>query len=333
MQHSPRWKVVITDYNYADLNIERTVLTQWDAQVVPAQCATPEQVAEVGEEADALISQYAPITKGVIVSLSRCKVLGRYGIGVDNIDVEAATESGIAVVSVPSYCEDEVSDHALAMLLSWARRIPHYAAEIRGQTWDWKSGCPIYRLQGKVLGLLGFGKIARTLASKAKAIGFQMIAHDPYLPPEIFTREGVASVSFDELLSQSDFLSLHIPLTPKTRHLIDANALAKMKLTACLINTSRGAVVNEGALTKALQSGWLAGACLDVMETEPPCESNPLLTMDQVLLSPHVGWYSEESQVDLRRKLAENIGRALSGLLPDGLVNREVEGQFRDSTA
>lgn len=323
------WTVVITDYNYPDLLIEEEELSRWKARVVPAQCATPEEVLTVGRDADALISQYAPITRQVIEGLARCKALGRYGIGVDNIDVEAATARGIAVINVPSYCEEEVSDHTLALLLSWARRIPHYVEEIRQGVWDWKTGRPIHRLQGKTLGLLGFGKIARLVAKKAKALGFEVIAHDPYLPDEIFTREGVKKVTFEDLLAASDFLSIHVPLTPSTRHLIDEKALAKMKPTACIINTSRGGVIDEKALVKALQEGRLAGACLDVTEPEPPSVQNPLLKMKQVLCTPHVAWYSEESQIDLRRKIARDVGRALNGLLPEGLVNRELACNFR----
>ncbi|HAF70565.1 MAG: D-isomer specific 2-hydroxyacid dehydrogenase, NAD-binding [Acetothermia bacterium 64_32] len=325
------WTVVVTDFNYPDLSIEERELAQWDARVIPAQCTTPEEVLKACRDADALISQYAPITREVIQGLTRCKALGRYGIGVDNIDVQAATERGIAVVNVPSYCEDEVSDHALAMLLAWARRIPHYTEEIRRGAWDWKTGRPIHRLRGQVLGLLGFGKIARLVARKAKAFGLEVIAHDPYLPGEAFAEEGVEKVEFDDLLARSDFLSIHVPLTESTRHLIDAEALAKMKPTCCLINTSRGGVVDQQALIRALQEGRIAGACLDVTDPEPPNPKNPLLKMPQVLLSPHVAWYSEESQIDLRRKIAADIGRALNGLLPTGLVNRELAANFRQA--
>ncbi|MCD6558619.1 MAG: C-terminal binding protein [Palaeococcus sp.] len=323
-------KVVVTDYNYTDLTIEERELVQWNAQVVPAQCTTPEEVIKVGKDADALISQYAPITAEVIANLDRCKAIGRYGIGVDNIDVAAATARGIAVINVPSYCEDEVSDHALAMLLAWARRIPHYTEEIRRGTWDWKTGCPIYRLRGQVLSLLGFGKIARLLARKAKALGLEVIAYDPYLADEVFGREDVKRVTLDDLFAQSDFLSVHVPLTSETRHLINEKALAQMKPTVCIINTSRGPVVDEAALAKAIQEGVIAGACLDVMEEEPPANNNPLLQLDQVIFSPHVGWYSEEAQTELRGKIAEDIGRALTGVRPYGLVNKELASRFRE---
>jgi D-3-phosphoglycerate dehydrogenase len=331
MGSKAKWRVVVTDYNYPDLSIEEQELARWDAQVIPAQCRTPEEVLAVAKEADALISQYAPITREVIYGLKNCKAIGRYGIGVDNIDVQAATERGIAVINVPSYCEEEVSDHTIALLLAWTRRIVHYATEIRQGTWDWKTGRPIHRLQGQTLGLLGFGKIARLVAKKAKAFGLKIIAYDPYLPDEIFVSEGVERVSLEDLLAKSDFLSIHVPLTESTRYLINRETIVKMKPTACLINTSRGGIVDEQALIWALQEGRLAGACLDVLDPEPPQKENPLLTMYQVILSPHVAWYSEESQFELRKRIAQNIGKTLHGLLPQGLVNQELKGRFRIS--
>lgn len=324
-----RWTVVVTDYNYADLSVETEELARWNAQVIPAQCKTPEEVLAVAEEVDALISQYAPITQKVIHGVRRCRAIGRYGIGVDNIDVPAATARGIAVINVPSYCEEEVSDHALAMLLAWARRIVHYAEETRNGIWDWKTGQPIRRLQGQFLGLLGLGKIARLMARKAKVLGLNVVAYDPYLPDAIFVEAGVERVGLDELLARSDFLSIHVPLTDNTRHLLNRETLAKMKPSACLINTSRGGVVEEKALVEALQKGRLAGACLDVMDLEPPQGKNPLLKMPQVILSPHVAWYSEESQLELRKNIARDIGRALHGFLPYGLVNRELAQRFQ----
>lgn len=321
--------MVVTDYNYADLEIEKEVLFRWNAMVTGFHCTGPQEVIEAAKDADAIISQYAPVTADVLNTLQNLKAVGRYGIGVDNIDVAVATERGIAVINVPSYCEEEVSDHALAMLLAWVRKIPHYAFEVRNGVWDWKTGRPICRLRGKVLGLLGFGKIARHLAAKARALGLVVVAHDPYLPEEAFSRSGVKRVGFEELLAQSDFLSIHVPLTSETHHLINADALAQMKPTACLINTSRGAVVDERALVEALKRGQLAGACLDVMEKEPPDPENELLKMPQVLISPHVAWYSEESERELRRKIANDIGRALNGLLPEGLVNRELAPRFK----
>lgn len=324
-----RWKVLVTDHSYPDINIERETLTSWNADISAINCVTAEDVMEAGNEADALITQYAPLTAAVFRALTNCKVVGRYGTGVDNIDVTAATDKGIAVVNVPSYCEDEVSDHALAMLLAWARRIPHYTAEMRRGTWDWMSGRPMRRLRGQVLGCLGFGKIARLLAVKAQSLGMQVLAHDPFVTDGTFEAAGVERATFDHILGRSDFLSVHVPLTEHTHHLVDSSAIAKMKSTACIINTSRGPVIDEHALAEALTDGRLAGACLDVLETEPPQKGSPLITMEQVLLSPHMAWYSEQSQEDLRRSLAEDIGRALNGQMPKGLVNGAFIKGFR----
>lgn len=329
MTNGAQWTVVVSDYNYPDLTIEETILARWGARVVPAQCQTPEEVLAAAREADAIISQYAPITRQVITALTRCKAIGRYGIGVDNIDVDAATERNIAVINVPSYCEEEVSDHVLAFLLSWARRITHYTQEVRQGVWDWKTGRPISRLRGKVLGLLGFGKIARLVARKAKVFGLKIIAYDPYAADEVFVEEEVERVDFDQLLKESDFLSIHVPLTSETRHLITAESLSKMKSTACLINTARGGIVDKEALFHALKTWKLAGACLDVFDPEPPDPNDPLLRLPQVLWSPHAAWYSEDSLTELRSKLAEDIGRAINGLLPQGLVNRCLAKQFR----
>lgn len=330
MAGEARWTVVVSDYNYPDLSIEERELARWGARVVPAQCRTPEEVLAAAEEADAIMSQYAPITKEVIAGLKRCKVIGRYGVGVDNVDVAAATERHIAVVNVPSYCEDEVADHVMAFLLAWARRIVHYTDQVRQGAWDWKTGRPIYRLRGQVLGLLGFGKIARRVAQKAQAFGLKVIAHDPFVDEEVFAAHGVERVDFARLFEESDFLSIHIPLTPETRHLVNAACLAKMKPTACLINTARGGIVDKEALFQALKAGKIAGACLDVADPEPPDPNDPLRTLPQVLWSPHVAWYSEGSLVELRSKLAQNVGKALNGLLPEGLVNRALAGRFRN---
>ncbi len=323
-----KWTVLISDFPYADNEIEREALAMWGADVIAAQCRTPQDVISAGRNVDAIILNFAPITEEVIASLTRCRALGRFGIGVDTIDVSAATKRGIAVINVPSYCEDEVSDHALGLLMAWARRIPHYTEEIRNGVWDWKTWRPVYRLRGQVLGLLGFGKIARVLARKATALGMEVIAHDPYVPDAIFEEKGVPSVSWNKLLSRSDYLSIHVPLTSETQHLINADSLSQMKATACLINTSRGAVVDEAALVRALQDNALAGACLDVLENESPATDNPLLRLPQVLLTPHVAWYSEESQVELRQTVSDDVGRALNGILPRGLVNKELEKLF-----
>jgi len=319
-----RYKVVVSDYDYADLGIEREILREIGAELVPSQCRTEEEVLEVARDADAILSQYAPISRRVIESLSKCKVIGRYGIGVDTIDVEAATERGIAVVNVPSYCEDEVSDHTLALILACTRKIVQFTADVKGGKWDWKRGRPIFRLRGQTLGLVAFGKIPKLVAKKARALGLNVIAYDPYVPEEEFARFGVKKVGFDELLQEADIISVHTPLTEETRHMFSTREFRAMKRSAYIINTSRGPVIDEKALCDALTSGEIAGAGLDVLEEEPPKGDNPLLRLDNVVLTPHVAWYSEDSQEELRTKLAQDIARVLTGKIPEGFVNPEV---------
>jgi len=325
-----RWTVLVTDYDYPDLEIERKTLTAWRVRLASAQCTTPEQVIDHAGDVNALMTQFAPITKEVLDNLPHCTVVGRYGIGVDNIDVDTATARGIAVVNVPSYCEEEVAEHTIALLFGWARRVCYYTHEIQNNRWDWKTGRPIHKVQDSVLGIIGFGKIGRAVARKANALGMEVIAHDPYLPEQEFSQRDVKSVPLDDLLRASDFVSLHVPLTLGTRHFINDSALALMKHTACLINTSRGPVVDMKALADALRKKRIAGACLDVTEPEPLGRQSPLLQMKNALLTPHVAWYSDRSQVLLRSRLSEDVGRALHGIRPYGLVNTELASTFKE---
>ena len=252
------------------------------------------------------------------------KVVGRTGIGVDVIDVPAATRHNVVVTNVPSYCEEEVSDHAMALLLSCVRRTALYTPAVRSGVWDWKIGHPIARLRGCTLGLVGFGKIPRVLVPKAKAFGLNVITYDPYLDPELARKEGVEPVDFDTLLAQSDFVSIHCPLTDATRGLFGRESFERMKPGAFVINTARGGVVDLPALTDALRSKSIAGAGLDVMPKEPPEASEPLLELDNVVLTPHVSWYSEESIVDLQASIGRNVALVCAGNRPGAVVNPEV---------
>jgi len=236
------------------------------------------------------------------------------------IDVPAATEHGVVVTNVPSYCEDEVSDHAMALLLSCARRTALYTAAVRAGTWDWKIGRPIGRLWGCTLGLVGMGKIPRMLVPKATAFGLSVIAYDPYVSAEA----GVEMVDFDGLLARSDFISVHCPLTGETEGLFGAEAFAKMKRTAFLINTARGGIVDLAALAEALQAKEIAGVGFDVLPQEPPAPGEALLAMENVVLSPHVAWYSEDSIVDLQASVGRNVGMVCAGRKPGAIVNPEV---------
>ncbi len=317
-----RFKVVVTDYVFPSLDIERSVLGPLGAELVPMQAASDDHLLDAVGDADALLVCYAPVTKRVIDRADRCRVIARYGIGVDNVDLAAAAEKGIIVTNVPDYCVDEVSDHALALLLACARRIAFLDRRVRAGRWNVKDAVPTYRLRGQVLGLVGFGKIPKLLASKVAAVGLQCIGFDPFIDEATFARLGVRKVDFETLLREADFVSIHAPLTSETRGFIGETALRAMKPTAYLINTARGPLVNENALARALTEGWIAGAALDVIETEPPTQGHPLLGLDNLILTPHVAFYSETSLQELQRKASEEVARVLSGQSPRYPVNK-----------
>lgn len=317
--------VVITDHGYPDDRPEREALAETGARIVIAQCRTPEEVLKACREADGVIVRMAPVPRPVIERLRRCKVISRYGIGVDNVDVKAATERGIPVANVPDYCYDEVSEHALALLLACARRVVESDRLVRAGEGPRSESLPVRRIRGSVLGLLALGAIARTLAGKARGLGFsRILAHDPFVKPEQARALGVDLVDLDTLLRESDYLSVHAPLLDSTRHLLGRETLAKMKPGAVLVNTSRGPVVDEAALLDALKAGRLAAAGLDVFEKEPIPADHPLLALPNVVATAHLGWYSLEARTDLQRRAAEAVAKVLLGGRPDHVVNREV---------
>jgi len=314
-------KVVVTDYDYPSLDLERKVLEEIDPEFVGAHCTTEEEIITAAKDADGILNQYAPITERVIKSLDRCKVICRYGVGVDSIDVEAATARGIMVANIPDYCVDEVSTHTMALILACARKVPYLSAMVKKGKWDFMLGKPLFRSRGSVLGLFGLGRIGRAVVGKAKDFGFQIIAYDPYVSEAL---EKVQLVSFSELLSNSDFVSVHAPLTEETKHAFGKGEFKAMKKDAYLINTARGAIVDEFALYRALKEGWIAGAALDVMEKEPPDPQNPLLRMDNLIISPHISYHSEQSYAELKTKAAQAVLDVLKGGLPKAIVNPQV---------
>ncbi len=315
--------VAVSDSVFPNLEPARAVLSKVGAELRLANASTPEAILEVGRAADGALVTYAKITEEMIRQMTRCRVISRFGIGVDNVDIPAATRAGIVVTRVPDYCIDEVSDHAMAMLLAVVRKIPLANARTQSGAWEMPAVVPIHRLRGSVLGLVGFGRIPQLVAPKAKAFGIQVIAFDPYLPETVFQREGVRRVEFDELVKVSDYISIHTPLMPETHHLFNADVFSKMKPTAYLVNTARGPIVDEAALANALDRKQLAGAALDVMEKEPPSGS-PLLGRNNVILTPHTSFYSEESLVELQTKAAEEVVRVLTGQKPVNPVNPEA---------
>ena len=316
-------KVAVADSVFPNLDTAREVLGAIGADVQLASGPTPEEILKIAAGADALLVTYAKITADMIAQMPRCKIISRFGIGVDNVDLAAATAAGIVVTKVPDYCIDEVSDHAMALLLTAARKIVPSNAQVHAGRWEMKAVVPIHRLRGGVLGLVGFGRIPQLVAPKAKAFGLRVIAYDPFIPQEVFVREGVERVEFPQLLSQSDFVSIHTPLMPETRGLFGADAFRQMKPTAYIINTARGPIVDEAALAVALDARQLAGAALDVMPNEPPVGS-PLIGRADVIITPHTSFYSEESLVELQRKAAQEVAAVLTGKAPKNPVNPEV---------
>ena len=319
--NNKRPRIVITDCDHPTVEIEKEILSEINPEFILAQCNTEDEVIEVAKDADGIINQYAPMNRRVIESLKRCKVIARYGVGVDNIDVEAATEHKIIVANVPDYCIDEVSTHALALILACARGITLLDRKRREKRWDFTLAKPLFRTQGKILGLFGLGKIARAVAQKASGFDFRIIAYDPYVS-KVDGR--IKLVELSQLLSDSDFISIHVPLTAETRHSFGENELKKMKKTAYLINTSRGPIVDEKALYQALKNRWIAGAALDVMEKEPPDWNSSLLQLDNLIITPHISFYSEESYVELKTKVAQAVLSVLKGELPRAIVNPQV---------
>lgn len=319
-------KVVITDYEYEDLRYEEKVLDSNEIELVKMQCKTEEEVIEACHDADGIINLYAPISSRVINSLTNCKVITRYGVGVDTIDLNSATENGICVGNVPDYGVDEVSDHALALIMSLLRKIAISNQIVKNGTWDANQTKPIRRLNTLTVGLVGFGNIPRRLATKVQALGLNVIVSDPFVSKEIAEERNVSLVSLEQLCEQSDVISAHVPLNNATKGMIGKEQFGLMKKSVYLVNTARGPVVDENALLKALKNGTIAGAGLDVIETEPIQKDHPFLSMDNVILTPHMAGYSEESAVEMRSKTALGITDVLlRGQYPKYLVNKAVK--------
>ncbi len=308
--------IAVTDSPFHSLDPARAALKRLDPELRMAKSPSADDILAVAGDADAILVTYAKLPGELLQQLKRCKVIGRFGLGVDNIDIPAAARLGIAVTYVPDYCLREVSDHAMALLLALARKVPFSNRLVQSGRWEVPPIVPLRRLEGHVLGLVGFGNIPRALVPKAKAFGLKVITHDPHVAPDVTKALDVENTSFDDLLARADFISVHAPLTPATRGIIGATAFARMKKGALLINTARGPLVDEAALVAALDSGHLGGAALDVVTTEPPAKDSPLLGRDNVILTPHTAFYSVEALEELQTKCASDVARVLSGEPP-----------------
>lgn len=314
-----------------DMSETERALRRIKARFLPVECRREEEVIAAAQDADAVITLNEPYTRRVLSALPKCRVIATPKTGIDNIDLAAASELGILISYCPDYARDEVSDHALALLLCCARKVPQYDQATREGKWFIRLP-PVFRLRGQTLGIIGLGRIGRRLVPKARALGLKVIAHSPTAAPEVARRLRVELVPLERLLRESDFVSVHAPLRPENRHMIGREQLRLMKPTAYFINTARGGLVDEAALIEALQQGWIAGAGLDVLDVIdpfPPSPDNPLLKMEQVVHTSHSAYYSEASLSELGRIPGQEIARVLRGKLPRYLANPAALPAYR----
>ncbi|MFH5821064.1 C-terminal binding protein [Georgenia sp. AZ-5] len=317
-------KIVITDLDHASADVEREVAATAGAELVLTQGTDPAEVVANAAGADGLLVQYAAITAEVLDALPSVRAVGRYGVGVETVDVDAATARGVAVCNVPDYGTEAVSDHAVALALTVGRGIGTLDRNLRAGVTDLTPALPVHQFAGRIFGVLGYGAIGRATARKAAGVGFEVIVTDATLAPGTATPEGYEVVGQGELLRRAQVLSVHVPLVPSTRHLLDAAALATMRPDAIVVNTSRGGVVDTDALVAALAEGRILGAGLDVFETEPLPADHPLTRFDRVVLTPHAAFYSEESYAELKRRTIGNVVDVLAGRTPRNIVNPGV---------
>jgi D-3-phosphoglycerate dehydrogenase len=313
-------RVVVIDSGYDGYDAERAILAPFGAEVVLRACdGDAAKVVAAVRDADAVLVRESPVRRPAIEGMTRCRAIVRYGIGVDNIDQDAARERRIYVANVPDYGAEEVSDQALALLLGVVRHVASRDRAVRAGAWNVSRREKMYRVAGRTLGLVGYGRIARTFERKMRGMGVErVLVHDPYAA-DVGRAE---RVDLDDLCREADYISVHAPLTPETKHLIGAAQFARMKPTAILVNTARGPLIDEAALVEALQSRRIQGAGIDVYEHEPPRADHPLFALDNAVLSDHTGWYSEESVNELQTKAAEEIARVFRGEAPKHWLNR-----------
>lgn len=325
---SDKAKVVLTDYVWEKLDVEHEILGDV-AEIVPLQVKDPDEFFPAAADCDAMLNTYAgPITADVMAKMPSCKIIARYGIGVDTIDLDAATEAGIIVTNNPTYCIEEVAEHTMAMLLTAARKVAFYDRLVRDGRWEVPPGKPMFRLAGSTVGLVGFGNIARHVAKAAAGFDMRVLFADPFVEQGQFEAPG-EKVELDELLAHSDYVCIHAPLLPQTRGMIGKDQLAKMKSTAVLVNCSRGPIIDTDALIDALDAGEIAGCALDTTDPEPLPKNSALRGRDNVVINPHAAWYSEQAMAGLQRGAPSEVRRVLDGEWPANVVNKAVKGKSR----
>jgi D-3-phosphoglycerate dehydrogenase len=316
--------VAITDSPFKNGDKERVILRRIGARVQQFRCSSESEVIDAARNAHVVMCDASPVTRNVIQNLSELVGVVEYGIGYDNIDVNAATENGVLVCNIPDFMTSEVADHAVALILALTRKLDRISRSTRSGKWNWREFRPISSLDGKTVGVIGFGNIGRQVAERMRSFGTQVIAYDPYVSREAMEKLGARPSNLDELLEASDIISIHVPLSKETRQLIGRKELAKLKDSVILINTSRGSVIDQEALIESLREGRIGAAGLDVLAKEPPSVADPILGFENVIVTPHIGWYSEQSSARLQENAALEAERILTGNPPKHPVNPEV---------
>jgi D-3-phosphoglycerate dehydrogenase len=317
------FKVAVTDYNFPNLDIEKSVLEEAGAELFPKICKNENELIEHIKDADGIIDQFFPITRRAIEHLQKCKVIAVYGIGTNQIDIKAASEKQILIVNVPDYCIDEVATHAVALLLGCAREVSNYDRLVKNGNWAYMA-LKLHRFCGKTVGIVGMGAIGKSVAKKLSGFELKLIGYDPYVDDKTMSSCGVEKVEIEDIFRNSDFITLHLPLTENTKNLISADILGLMKPTAYLINVSRGGLVDEAALINLLNMSKIAGVALDVLAKEPPDSNSQLITHSKSVITPHIAWYSDESYIELRVKVAQSVADVLNGRTPKSVVNKHM---------
>lgn len=320
----PSFRAVLIEHGYSSTEHERAIIERAGGEFIDAEKLPLAEALKLCETADAVMLRRLDLTAEIISRFRQCKVICRYGVGTDNVDVRAATEAGIIVAHVPVYCVDDVSTHAIALLLSCVRKIVPTHKRVEQGGWDVHRDEPLSRLAGKTLGIVGFGNIGRSVARKMAGWDLRLVASDPFFDVQAAAGMGVQLVDFDTLCRESDLISLHCPLLPETHHLVDARSLSLMKPSAILVNTARGPVIDTQALLAALDDGQIVQAGLDVFEEEPLGANSRFRTHPKLTITDHTAWYSEDSQIELQRKAAEAVAIVCTGGLPGSMANPEV---------
>ena len=324
-----RFVVAITDSPFESGDKEQIILRRIGASVKKFNCINESDVIEAARDAHVILCDASPITRNVISALSQLVGVVEYGIGYDNIDVNAATEHGVIVCNLPDFMTSEVADHTVALILALARKLHRISPSTRAGEWSWREYRPINTLEGRTVGIIGFGNIGRQVAERMRSFKTHIIAYDPYVPREVMEKAEVGPTSLGDLLKASDIITIHVPLTKETKQLIGEKELGSMKDSVLLVNTSRGSVIDQEALTASIRCGKIEAAGLDVLTKEPPNRTDPILALDNVIITPHIGWYSEQSALRLQEHAALEAERILTGKLPKHPINPHVLSKIR----